>query len=145
MEDVSYEDYQELESESIVPQYVIYAPSDHDLITKIFPSKEFLEHKEIEFKKKYAEKLNSVGKGLPKDISKLIVDRYLEIRNIQGEVSMEEGIYIVKTKDNRELLIRLDHAFDIICAQPKPDHSDINEKNEDVKVVGAVNIEKTKV
>lgn len=131
-------DKKEIKSE--LPQYVIFAPSDYDIVLKVVPSKEFFEKKmsdqealegfnidekrklmdtvQNEIEVKYAERLDTLACRLPDDLLKNLATTYMDIRKLKGKIKISEGLVQIIDSKGRSLSLRLDHMLTIICSAP---------------------------
>jgi hypothetical protein len=139
-----------LESKKSLPQFTVLVPSDHDIVLKTVPSKEFFENREenqsalkvfsldeksaiirqaqTEMTIAFSEKLNFIGKSMPIELLKNIAKRYMVIRKLKGRIQIEEGMIHIIDQDGIDLIVRLDHALEVLCAEPTGENKKIYDK-----------------
>ena len=131
-------DKKEIKSE--LPQYVIFAPSDYDIVLKVVPPKEFFEKKmsdqealegfnidekrklmdtvQNEIEVKYADRFCTLANRLPEDLLKNLATTYMSIRNLKGKVEINEGLIRIVVNKGQHITLGFDHILDIICSAP---------------------------
>jgi hypothetical protein len=125
------------------PKYTVFVPSDHEILLKVVPQKEFFEKKkgdqsqnvleefgldektqlidEITFdvERKYAGMLDTLACKLPVNLLKNIASTYMGIRGIKGnksDIRVDDGLVLITDSKGKQLNIRLDHMLAIICS-----------------------------
>jgi hypothetical protein len=130
--------------------YAVCVPSDHDILMKVVPSKEFFEKNvsdrealksipdkadlkfttdeyliaktRAEVEGEYEKRLDVLARILPIDLLNNIATIYMKIRNIKGKVKLCDGIMNIVKTNKQIVAVRLNHALSVIGSFPTPEN-----------------------
>lgn len=129
--------------------YAVFAPSDHDILIKVVPSKEFFKKNvsdgmalksipegvdsettleelivktRTQVEREYDKKLDVLAKSLPENLLNNIALIYMKIRNIKGKVKLNKGIMNIIKTNKQIVAVGLNHALNVIWAHPSPEN-----------------------
>jgi hypothetical protein len=149
------------ENKKQLPQFSLFVPSDHDIVLKVIPSKEFFEKRNDEqgslvfsldektkiinearegMLEQFAEKLDSMGRAMPVELLMVIAQQYAKIRGLKGKIIIKDGNILIGNPNKPTLSIRLYHALDVLCSAPKEGDKEVQKRELKTgsKVVGKI-------